>query len=58
MQRLSSRREIGSGTAEREAKYEIAKDAGEEDIREICGQIAADLMALLQRNPAAVAQAQ
>jgi hypothetical protein len=40
------------------AKYEIAKDAGEEDIRQICGQIAADLTVLLQRNPAAVAQAQ
>jgi hypothetical protein len=39
------------------AKYEIAKDAGEEDIRQICGQIAADMVALLQRNPAAVAQA-
>jgi hypothetical protein len=40
------------------AKYEIAKDAGEEDIRQICQQIAADVTALLQRNPAAVAQAQ
>jgi hypothetical protein len=40
------------------AKYEIAKDAEEGDIRQICGQIAADLTALLQRNPAAVAQAQ
>lgn len=40
------------------AKYEIAKDAGEEDIHRICGQIAADLTVLLQRNPAAVAQTQ
>jgi hypothetical protein len=40
------------------AKYEIAKDAEEGDIRQICRQIAADLTALLQRNPAAVAQAQ
>jgi hypothetical protein len=39
------------------ARYEVAKDAEEEDIRKICGQIAADLTALLQRNPAAVAQA-
>jgi len=38
-------------------KYEIDKDASEEDIRKICGQIAADLTLLLQRNPAWVAQA-
>jgi Domain of unknown function (DUF4410) len=34
------------------ARYEIAKDAGEEDMRNICAQIAADVAALLQRNPA------
>jgi Domain of unknown function (DUF4410) len=34
------------------ARYEIAKDAGEQDMRKICGQIAADVAALLQRNPA------
>jgi hypothetical protein len=34
------------------AKYEIAKDADEEEIRQVCAQIAADLTALLQRNPA------
>jgi Domain of unknown function (DUF4410) len=39
-------------------KYEIGKDASQEDIRKICGQIAADLTLLLQRNPAWVAQAQ
>jgi hypothetical protein len=39
------------------AKYEIEKDITEEDVRSICAQIAADLTALLQRNPAAVAQA-
>jgi Domain of unknown function (DUF4410) len=38
------------------AKYEIEKDITEEDVRSICAQIAADLTALLQRNPAAVAQ--
>ena len=35
------------------AKYEIEKDIAEEDVQRICGQIAADLTALLQRNPAA-----
>jgi Domain of unknown function (DUF4410) len=39
-------------------RYEIDKDATHEDIRKICGQIAADVTALLQRNPAWVAQAQ
>src|SRR5215469_5145909 len=39
------------------AKYEIDKDLTEEDVHRICGQIAADLTALLQRNPGAVAQA-
>lgn len=34
------------------ARYELAKDAGEEAMRKICGQIAADVAALLQRNPA------
>lgn len=38
------------------AKYEIDKDIIEEDVRSICAQIAADLTALLQRNPAALAQ--
>jgi hypothetical protein len=39
------------------ARYEIAKDPGEEDMRKICGQIAADVAALVQRNPAVIAQA-
>jgi hypothetical protein len=39
------------------AKYEIEKDITEEDVRSICVQIAADLTALLQRNPAALARA-
>lgn len=39
------------------AKYEIDKDIVEEDIRSICAQIAADLTALLPRNPAALARA-
>jgi len=39
------------------AKYEIEKDITEEDVRSICAQIAADLTALLQRNPAALARA-
>jgi hypothetical protein len=39
------------------AKYEIKKDIAEEDVRRICAQLAADLTALLQRSPAAVAQA-
>jgi hypothetical protein len=34
------------------AKYEIEKDLTEEDVRIICGQIAAALTALLQGNPA------
>jgi Domain of unknown function (DUF4410) len=38
------------------AKYEIEKDITEQDVRSICAQIAADLTALLQRNPAALAQ--
>lgn len=33
------------------AKYEIEKDIAEEDVRRICGQIAADVTALLQRSP-------
>ena len=33
------------------AKYEIDKDIPEEDVRRICAQIVADLIALLQRNP-------
>jgi hypothetical protein len=40
------------------AKYEIDKDATEEDIQKMCGQIAANLTALLTRNPAAAAQSQ
>jgi hypothetical protein len=39
------------------AKYEIEKDITEEAVRSICAQIAADLAALLQRNPAALAGA-
>lgn len=42
------------------AKYEIEKDLTElteADVRRICVQLAADLTALLERNPAAVAQA-
>ena len=39
-------------------RYEIAKDADEKDIGQVCEQIAKDLTALLQRNPAWVAQAQ
>lgn len=39
------------------AKYEIDKDIIEEDVRSIYAQIAADLTALLQRNPAALARA-
>jgi uncharacterized protein DUF4410 len=40
------------------AKYEIDKDATEEDIQKICGQMARNLTTLLSRNPAAVAQSQ
>jgi hypothetical protein len=40
------------------AKYEIDKEATEEDVRKICGQIAANLTALLSRNPGSVAQSQ
>jgi hypothetical protein len=39
------------------AKYEIKKDLSEEDVQRICVQIAADLTALLERNPAASARA-
>jgi len=39
------------------AKYEIEKGITEEDVRRICGQIAADLTALLQRNPTAITKA-
>jgi hypothetical protein len=39
------------------AKYEIDKDFIEEDVKSICAQIAADLRALLLRNPAALARA-
>lgn len=39
------------------AKYEIEKDITEEAVRTICSQIAADLTALLQRNPAPLARA-
>ena len=40
------------------AKYEIDKEATEEDIQKICGQMTASLTALLNRNHAAVAQSQ
>lgn len=36
------------------AKYDIEKDITEEAVRNICAQIAADLTALLQRNPRAI----
>ena len=39
------------------AKYEIEKDITEQNVRSICAQIAADLIALLRRNPAALARA-
>ena len=39
------------------AKYEIDKDITEEDVRSICAQIAADLTALLERNPVVLARA-
>ncbi len=39
------------------AKYEIEKDITEQNVRSICAQIAADLTALLRRNPAALARA-
>jgi hypothetical protein len=38
------------------ARYEFDKDATEEDMRKICGQIAADVAALLQRSPASGGQ--
>jgi hypothetical protein len=37
------------------AKYELDKDPSEEDVRKICGQIAASLTALLAANPSAFA---
>jgi hypothetical protein len=40
------------------ARYEINKDATEQDIQKICGQIASNLTALLNRNPATVVQSQ
>lgn len=39
------------------AKYEINKNIAEEDVRNTCAQIAADLTVLLNRNPAALAHA-
>lgn len=38
------------------AKYELDKNPTEEDVRKICAQIAASLMALLSANPDAFAQ--
>lgn len=38
------------------AKYELDKNPTEEDVRKICGQIAASLTALLTANPNAFAQ--
>lgn len=38
------------------AKYELDKNPTEEDVRKICGQIAASLAALLSANPNAFAQ--
>lgn len=38
------------------AKYEIDKDATEEELRRVCGQIVANLAALLERNPGAVTE--
>jgi Domain of unknown function (DUF4410) len=38
------------------AKYELDKNPTEEDVRKICGQIAASLTALLAANPSAFAQ--
>ena len=38
------------------AKYELDKDPTEEDVRKICAQIAASLMALLAANPNAFSQ--
>ena len=37
------------------AKYEMDKDFTQEDVRRICGQIAVDMTALLQRNPSVAA---
>jgi hypothetical protein len=38
------------------AKFEIAKNPSEEDVRKICAQIVANLTALLANNPAAFSQ--
>jgi len=38
------------------AKYELDKSPTEEDVRKICGQVAASLTALLAANPSAFAQ--
>jgi hypothetical protein len=38
------------------AKFELAKDPSEEDVRKICVQIVANLTALLANNPAAFSQ--
>ena len=38
------------------AKYELDKNASEEDVRKICAQIAASLTALLAANPNAFSQ--
>jgi hypothetical protein len=38
------------------AKYELDKNPTEEDIRKVCGQIAASLTALLTANPNAFAE--
>jgi hypothetical protein len=38
------------------AKFEIAKNPSEEDVRKICAQIAANLTSLLANNPAAFSQ--
>jgi len=38
------------------AKYEVAKNPSEEDVRKICAQIVANLTALLAANPAAFSE--
>ncbi|HET7108009.1 MAG TPA: DUF4410 domain-containing protein [Candidatus Acidoferrum sp.] len=38
------------------AKYELSKNPSDEDVRRVCGQIAASLKALLAANPNAFAQ--